>query len=179
MGKIKSIGFSIGIILLILSAVFLYRGLHGLSSAPDASAYEDAGVHTFVPYDIVPVQVENRGTRRDRRKHPTKIIYKVYYHTTDGSGYRWSAEGGSVRELAENLYDRGPVDRRVLSIPADNTYITVEASQNAESYTRSLRKTYMIYVTAAGTYMVCYGAAWCVIIGRKKRRQHPENDMQL
>ena len=171
MAKLKSIGFSTGVILLILSAVFLYRGLHGLSSVPDASTYEDSGIHTFVPYDIAPIQVENTGTRRDRRRHPTKIVYKVYYHTTDGSGYRWSAEGGSVPELAEQLYDRGPVERRVLSIPADNTYITVNADQTAESYTSSLRQTYIIYAVCAGAYMMCYGAAWCIMIGKKKRKQ--------
>ena len=37
-----------------------------------------------------------------------------------------------------------PVTRRVLSIPSDRTYITVEPDQTAESYTAGLRQKYVL-----------------------------------
>lgn len=95
----------------------------------------------------------------------------VYYQTTDGTGYRWQVKGGSVRELAEQVYDCGPVERRVLFIPADNTYITVEPDQTAEGYTSSLRQRYTLILALSGGYVLVYAAVWVVILSRNQRRK--------
>lgn len=169
--KGKKIVSNVGILLLIVAAVSLYTGIRNFTSVRPVTDYEDSGVHTFTPYDILPVQVKNNGTRRSQRRNPTRTVYMVYYHTTDGTGYRWQAEGGSARTLAEQLYDRGPVERRVLSIPADNTYITVEADQTAESYTESLRQKYILMMSLSGGYVLIYVVAWIVIWSRRQRRE--------
>ena len=170
-GTAKKVIFAGGLLLLILAASGLYVGVRGFASIRPAADYEDSGVHTFIPYDILPVQVKNNATGRAQRSNPTRTVYMVYYQTTDGTGYRWQVEGGSVRELAEQVYDRGPVERRVLSIPADNTYITVEAGQTAEGYTSSLRQKYIRILALSGSYVLVYVAAWVVILSRNQRRK--------
>lgn len=170
-GTAKKVIFAGGLLLLILAASGLYVGVRGFASIRPAADYEDSGVHTFTPYDILPVQVKNNATGRAQRNNPTRTVYMVYYQTTDGTGYRWQVEGGSVRELAEQVYDRGPVERRVLSIPADNTYITVEAGQTAEGYTSSLRQKYIRILALSGSYVLVYVAAWVVILSRNQRRK--------
>lgn len=170
-GKAKKVISVVGLLLLILAASSLYVGARGFASIRPAADYEDSGVHTFAPYDILPVQVKNNATGRAQRNNPTRTVYMVYYQTTDGTGYRWQVEGGSVRELAEQVYDRGPVERRVLSIPADNTYITVEAEQTAEGYTSSLRQKYILILVLSGGYVLVYAAVWVVILYRNQRRK--------
>ncbi len=170
-GTAKKVIFAGGLLLLILAASGLYVGVRGFASIRPAADYEDSGVHTFTPYDILPVQVKNNATGRAQRNNPTRTVYMVYYQTTDGTGYRWQVEGGSVRELAEQVYDRGPVERRVLSIPADNAYITVEAGQTAEGYTSSLRQKYIRILALPGSYVLVYVAAWVVILSRNQRRK--------
>jgi len=63
------------------------------------------------------------------------------------------------------------VQRRVLRIPADGTYITVEPDQTARSYTEGLRKKYTAVLVLAGVYVILYAAAWCVLIWMKKAKR--------
>ena len=120
---------------------------------------------------ILPISVKTTGPRRYRRLHPTKIVYMVYYRTTNGSGYQWRDEGGTARVLAEQLYQRGSVERRVLSIPSEDTYITVEPHLTAQQYTDGLRRRQYILLGLSGGYVLCYGVAWIVI-----RRKEAEED---
>ena len=151
-----------------MAAVGLYTSVKEYLAIRPADSYEDSGVHTFVPYDILPVQVKNNGFGRYQRMNPTRIVYKVYYRTNDGTGYQWRVEGGSARALAEQIYGRGPVERRVLSIPADNTYITVEVNQDAESYTAGLRQRYLLILGVCAGYVVIYLAVWVIRWARKQ-----------
>ncbi len=92
----------------------------------------------------------------------------VYYHATDGSSYQWTDQA-ITRELGQEVVDTGAaVERRVLSIPADRSYITVEPDQNAESYTAGLRQKYITVL--AGAYILLYVVVWCVILGSRKKR---------
>ena len=120
---------------------------------------------------ILPISVKTTGPRRYRRLHPTKIVYMVYYRTTNGSGYQWRDEGDTARVLAEQLYQRGSVERRVLSIPSEDTYITVEPHLTAQQYTDGLRRRQYILLGLSGGYVLCYGVAWIVI-----RRKEAEED---
>ena len=170
MGKLKSIIFVVGIMLLILAAAMGYLSFRYLSAILPADSYEDKGVYTFSPYQVLPVQVQNTGASgRDRRMNPTKTAYMVYYQDISESGYQWS-EQALTRELGQKIVDAGTiVERRVLSIPADGSYITVEPGQTAESYSAGLRQKYMIALTLAGAYVLLYVIAWCVISGMKRR----------
>lgn len=169
MGKLKSIIFVVGIMLLILAAAMGYLSIKYLSAILPADSYEDKGVYIFSPYQVLPVQVQNTGASgRDRRMNPTKTAYMVYYQDSE-SGYQWS-EQALTRELGQKIVDAGAtVERRVLEIPADRSYITVEPDQTAESYTTGLRKKYITALVLAGVYVLLYVAAWCVTGGMKRR----------
>ena len=75
--------------LLILAAVVGYLSIKYLSAILPVDNYEDKGLYTFLPYQVLPVQVENTGASgRARRMNPTKTVYTVYYRDTSGSGYQ-------------------------------------------------------------------------------------------
>lgn len=132
-----------------------------------ADAYEDKGVHTFSPYEVLPVQVKNRtGTSRDRRLRPTKTVYKLYYKSTDGSGYKWSEEVPAKSFGEKRVKEGVTVDRRVLSITGENAYITVEADQTAESYTTQCRRRYILYTVLSAVYILIF----IVLVCKKKIR---------
>ena len=171
MAKLKTIVFVAGVMLLILAAVVGYLSIKYLAAILPADSYEDKGVYTFSPYQVLPVQVQNTGASgRDRRMNPTKTVYMVYYRATDGSGYKWSDEALS-RDLGEDIVESGEtVERRVLAIPADRSYITVEPGQTAESYTAGLRQKYITALVLAGAYVILYAAAWCMVVRLRKRK---------
>ena len=103
--------------------------------------------------------------------NPTKTAYMVYYRDTSGSGYQWS-EQALTRELGQEIVDAGTaVEQRVLAIPADHSYITVEPGQTAESYTAGLRQKYITAHVLARAYALLYVAAWCVIWVSKRKLQ--------
>ena len=172
MRRLKTIIPVAGILLLILSAASLYVAVQALLEVRPAEDYEDIGVLTFQPYDVLPVQVQNTGaSSRDRRMNPTKTIYMVYYRATDGSGYKWS-DKALTRDLGKDIVEAGEtVQRRVLRIPADGTYITVEPDQTAGSYTEGLRQKYITVLVLAGAYAILYAAAWCILILMKKAKR--------
>ena len=94
-----------------------------------------------MPYQVLPVQVQNTGASgRDHRMNPMKTAYMVYYQDTSESGYQWSQQA-----------------------------ITRELGQTAESYSDGLRQKYMIALMLVGAYVLLYVIAWCVI-GSMKRR---------
>ena len=170
MGKVKSISFVAGLMLLILAAVMIYLSAKGLFTIPSADSYQDNGTHTFEPYQVLPVQVQNTSAySRDRRMNPTKTVYMVYYRATDGSGYQWT-DRAITRELGQETVKEGvPVTRRVLSIPSDRTYITVEPDQTAESYTAGLRQKYVLALALSAAYILVYLVIWGVILSKKRR----------
>lgn len=178
MRKLKSVITLAGIMLLILSAASLYVVLPLSSEVRPADSYEDKGVRTFAPYDVLPVQVQNTSaSSRDRRMNPTKTVYMVYYRATDGSGYKWSDEV-PAKSYGESVVEAGEtVERRVLSIPEAGTYITVESGQTAESYTEELREKYNRIIGLSVSYIFVYAAAWAILLVRKRlRREKRETD---
>lgn len=157
MKNLKSILFAAGLLLLILSATICYLSVKNLSRLHPVDSYEDRGIHTFSPYQELPVQVKNTSANsRDRRMNPTKTVYMVYYRATDGSGYQWSKRA-LTRQLGQKSVEEGAVvARRVLDIPAEQSYITVEPEQTAESYTAELRQRYIIALClSAGYILLC------------------------
>lgn len=169
MRKLKLFGVILGFLFFITGIVMSYFAIQNLSEIRSADCYQDEGIHTFAPYDILPLQVENHMTGRYQRMNPTRTVYIVYYQTTDGTGYQWQTEGGSVRALAEQVYNQGAVERRVLSIPTENTYITIAADQTAERYTAGLRQRHMLILGASGAYILAYLVGWLVVWQHKKR----------
>ena len=169
MKNLKKIVFVGGVLLLILTAMIGYLSIKNLSGIRSADCYEDKGVYTFSPYQVLPVQVKNTGASgRYRRMNPTKTVYMVYYRTTDGSGYQWS-EQALTRDLGQKTVEGGVcITRRVLSIPSDRSYITVEPEKTAESYTAGLRQKYMIALCLSAGYILLYLLVWCAIWYKKR-----------
>lgn len=157
MRRLKVIIPVAGILLLILSAASLYVAMRDISKVRPAEDYEDQGVRSFAPYAVYPVQVQSTGAGgRDRRMNPTKTVYMIYYLATDGSGYKWSDEA-LTRDLGEEVVEAGQtVNRRVLRIPSDGTYITVEPGQTAGNYAESLRGRYTRIVGLSTLYILFY-----------------------
>ena len=157
MKNLRMVGTIGSLWLLLLAAVVIYvAGKQMLAIRPTGS-YEDAGIHSFVAYRVLPSQVPNTGaTGRYRRMNPTRTVYKVHYLATDGSCYQWSEQVMS-REFGQDMVDAKAVtERRVLRIPADGTYITVAADQTAESYTAGLRQKYIRALALSGAYILLY-----------------------
>ena len=169
MAKLKSIVFVAGVMLLILAAAMGYLSVKYLSGILPAGSYEDKGVYIFSPYQVLPHQVKNIGaTGRYRRMYPTKTVYMVYYRA--GSGYQWHVQA-LTRDIGEEIVEAGAtVPRRVLEIPAERTYITVEPDQTAESYTAGLQQRYLNILAMSGGYILLYGVVWCVVWLKNRRR---------
>lgn len=158
-------------LLLALSVVMGYLSIKYMAEILPADSYEDKGVCAFSPYRVLPVQVKNIGASgRDRRMNPTKTVYMVYYRATDGSGYEWS-DRAITKELGQKIVDEGvSVDRRILAITVDRTYITVEPEQTAEGYTAGLRQRYVLTLVLSAAYILIYIMIWIVILSKKQHK---------
>lgn len=171
MDKFKKTGRIIGLMLFILSVVLAYEGWKGFSAIRPADGYEDRGIHTFLPYRVLPTQVENTSSsRRSRQRNPTKTVYVVYYRATDGTGYRWRTQASSKTSGQKIVKDKAPVERRVLAIRGAKKYISVEAEQTAESYTSGLKRRYGWMFGISAAYIAAYLAAWGIILLKGRRK---------
>ena len=93
-----------------------------------------------------------------RRNHPVKTVYVVSYQASDGSGYEYDYEAGSVDTIAQKIVEEGePIERRVLSVPDEGTYITVEADETAETYVAGQRKRFVLISIVSVLYLVIWG----------------------
>lgn len=157
-------------LLLLAAAVIFVAGRQMLAIRP-AGSYEDAGVHSFLAYRVLPRQVPNTGaTGRYRRMNPTRTVYEVHYLATDGSGYQCS-EQVMFRDLGQDMVDAEvETERRVLRIPADGTYITVGADQTAESYTAGLRQKYVWALVPSGAYILLYLLVKIVFLVKRNKK---------
>ena len=178
MRRLKTVISITGILLLILSAASIYVSLQSLSGLRPAEDYEDQGVLTFKPYAVYPVQVENSGSGRSRRMNPTRTVYMVYYRATDDSGYQWTDELSSRDQGLEVVKAGAAVKRRVLSIPKDRTYITVELEQTARSYTEGLRRRYTGIVTIGTLYIMFYVIVLLLVKLVRRLRQDRAEDTE-
>ncbi len=160
---------------LVLSMAFLYVGVKGIVTVRPASGYEDMGVHTFSPYQVLPVSVENTSTGRDKRLNPTKTVYVIDYKTLDGSGYQWHVNTGNSKSEANRILAAGEsVERRVLSIKENGKYITVEAELMADTYVEGQKQRYFWMVGLSGGYLVLCLAGWVIV----RQSQRKDNEKQ-
>ena len=161
--KLTGIVRVVGVIGLVLSMAFLYVGVKGLVTVRPASSYEDMDVHTFSPYRVLPVSVENTSTGRDKRLNPKKTVYVVYYQTLDGTGYRWEADTSSKSEANQILAAGESVKRRVLSIKETGKYITVGTELTADTYVEGQKQRYFWMAGLSGGYLVLCLVGWVIM----------------
>lgn len=167
-GKMESVVRIGGVILFVLAVSCLYAGVRGISQTRPASDYQDEGVHTFVPCEVHPMQVENHATGRLKRMNPTKTVYLVTYEATDGTGYEWKFEANSRQEGERIVAKAEQVERRVLSVRDDWRYITVEGDQTAEAYVSKQQSRYRNIIGASAACLVLFVAAGLVVWQKKR-----------
>lgn len=174
MKKIKTLAGIISFFLLLASLSFGFYAAKELLSLPTASDYTDEGVHTFIPRSAYPTQKETYHARRHTTKRvTTQTVYKITYRTTDGSGYTWVVDTLISSEADRIVKEKKAVDRRVL-VTKDNTYITIDAKETAESYIKSIRKKDIFVINLVGAYILIYGAVKLIMRQRKKWAEDTE-----
>ncbi len=144
--------------LVLLFASLLTLAIAGwqLHTLPSADAYTDKGIYTFIPYEVLPIQVENNTSGRQKRMNPTKTVWQVFYRTVESSGYRWRENVASKRVGQDVIAQKQPVKRRVLSLTGEKSYITVPPELDAESYIDGLRRRYLRILNISAVYPILY-----------------------
>lgn len=171
MKNLRMVGTIGSLWLLVLAAAVIFVAGRQMLAIRPAGSYEDAGVHSFLAYRVLPRQVPNTGaTGRYRRMNPTRTVYEVHYLAVDGSGYQCSEQVMS-RDLGQDMVDdKLETERRVLRIPADGTYITIGANQTAESYTAGLQQKYVWALVPSGAYILLYLLVKIVFLVKRNRK---------
>ena len=144
--------------LVLLFASLLTLAIAGwqLRTLPSADAYTDKGICTFIPYEVLPIQVENNTSGRQKRMNPTKTVWQVFYKTVGAGGYRWRKAVASKRVGQDIIAQKQPVERRVLSLTGKESYITVPPELDAESYIDGLRHRYLRILNISAIYPILY-----------------------
>lgn len=174
MERIKGLCRIGGILLLILAAAALVACAGQWAGLRAPEEYEDKGVYTFSPYQVLPHQVKNNSSGRTQRMNPTKTVYMVYYRAVSGAGYQWSRQVAS-KEAGYRAIEQGErVQRRVLSIPAEGTYITVDPNLSAESYVSGLRQKYNLILGASAAYLLAWPLGWALVLRAKRRKRRSD-----
>src|SRR5699024_8281761 len=93
----------------------------------------------------------------------------VSYQASDGSGYEYDYEAGSVDTIAQKIVEEGePIERRVFSVPDEGTYITVEADETAETYVAGQRKRFVLISIVSVLYLAVWGMMNIILMKRRK-----------
>ena len=156
---------------LILSLVLGYKAGRNLFEIRSVDSYEDKGVHSFRPYQVLPVQVKNTTTSRNKRMNPTRTVYMVYYRDTDGEGCEWRKKAATKSEGQRIVTAGEKVERRVLSIPSENLYITIESDQTAESYITEQKHKYFWLLGISIAYILIYFIIWIILSVSHSRKK--------
>ena len=172
MGFLRSLGRVLGVMLLTAAPILLFFSLRELAALRPASAYQDLGVCEFVPDRIESIQTKSRGSAAYRRTNPTRIVYRLIYKARDGSARQYRVDYPARTLAQEALEEAEPVDRRVLRIPEENAYLTLEPDQDAQSYTRTQRLRYLLTAGVCGLYLLARGGLWA-------RRRHLQREARL
>lgn len=157
---------TLSVMMLVLALACLYVGIERFMKIPSAKIYEDKGIHTFLPYRVLPTQVKNTASGRQGRIHPTKTVYYLYYKEVGGTGYKWKEEVSTRKEGEEKISEGRQVKRRVLSMKKERKYITVKPQQTAKSYVSKQRRVYGIMSGCSIIVLLVYFAVWI----RKRKR---------
>ena len=157
--RTKMLVNAVGLLLFAAAAICLFWGINGLHGVRPVSAYEDMGVHTFFPNQVTPASA---GTG-----------YLVQYRSTGTPNYKWQTEVSSEADGQALVTQNSAAERRVLSIPAENTYIVVPAEQTAETYTSVQQSRYLFAIRLSTSLLAAFVAAWIIIMirHRKMRKQ--------
>lgn len=150
-GKVWKI---ISIVLLIIAVIGAGMSIKNITAVRPAEDYIDKGVFEFIPYKIMPTQRENTGaTSRQRRLHPTKIVYVLHYKAQGHASYIYKLDTAGEYTAKQMLAEKKSLSRKVLAIKSTNRYITIEPDLTAETYTRSQQYRYVWIIGCSLLYI--------------------------
>lgn len=152
-------------VLFAAAAAGLLVGGRGYLSVRPAGDYADKGVMTFTAASCYPTSVKTTGSRG---RQNTRTAYIVTYKA-GGTGYSWTQEAATNSAGQQAVKEKRQVQRRVLSIPEEGKYITVEPRYTAESYVGTTRTKYLCLFGVSAGYL----ALWAVWLIWRQRGREP------
>ncbi len=175
MEKIKSILVVGFVMALLLAGSTFYFSFKYSGEVLSASDYEDKGVYTFIPYRVLSERVENTSAiSRERRLHPYKIAYRVQYKTTERSGYKYKVDTAGKGTGNKIIEEGKPIERRVLQIKKTRRYVTVEPSENAETFTSGQSSWYNMLMAISGGFILLSACGTGYLYMRRKKAMEAE-----
>ncbi|MCK0525299.1 hypothetical protein [Anaerobiospirillum sp. NML120449] len=163
------------VMLLILAIGLFVAGWQESKTIRDPSEYTDRGVFAFHPYRVLPHSEANTATGRLRHSQATKTVYYVYHRPNGRNQWRYKMKVGSRAEGADVVRARKPVQRRVLSIPAERKYITVSPEMDAKSYISS-RMNHVRWLWGIGAAILALlGGIYFLQYRKNKREEEADN----
>lgn len=140
-------------LLLTLAVVGVASAGYRFMTMRPAGDYADEGVYTFVASQGYPT-VEGASTYRSGSSYRSRqrSVYKVVYQA-QGAGYTYTQEAPAESIGKQYVREKRAVDRRVLSIVGEGSYITVDADYTLEGYVQSLRRRYLLVFGVSAGYL--------------------------
>ena len=93
------------------------------------------------------------------------------YRAEDGSGYQYKYESGSVESTAQSILEADePIERRVLSIPDEDGYITIGADETAQTYETRQKRTYWTIAGVSAAYLLVWLAVNGLLLYKRRKR---------
>lgn len=158
---LRTLGRVLGLMLLIFSVVNLSFSIRDISSIHSSSDYTDMGLRSFAPDQVLSVQ-------DDRHSH--KTVYLVEYVAEGGTPYRHRSQGFPDIASAQDLFDQGPIDLRVVIMPGGQGFFVLPPEQELKDYLDTTRGLHLRNLALSGGYLLCYGAIWLVIVWKRRER---------
>lgn len=159
-------------VLLVLAIAVAVISLPALFRIRPVSAYQDMGIHTFIPYQTYPTQ---RETTSSRHRRSTRTVYVVYYRSTGQHRYQWQQDASYEAEARRLVKDKTPVERRVLEIPEANKIVVLSPKQTAQSYVSKLWLRYGLGAGLSVLYILCYLSS---VLLQVQRRRNARSQLQ-
>lgn len=132
-----------------------------------AESYVDEGVHTFTASSGYPTTRRGHWQKK-RHEYSKRYVYVVVYKAP--GGWRWERDVLET-EGKKAVRDREQVERRVLSIAGENSYITVSPELTPQSYVAKQRQQYLIIGGVCLAVPAAEAAIWLLL--RKKKARSP------
>lgn len=134
---------------------------------PPAESYRDEGVHTFTAVSGYPTTRRGYWQKKYHR-YSTRRVYVVEYRAP--SGWRWQVDFLTETQGKEAVQNREQVERRVLSLVEESSYVTVSPELTPQGYVEQQRHLYLTISAVCVTVLAAEGAVYLLL---KKKRKSP------
>ena len=136
--------------------LFAAAAIKACLEMPPAAAYVDEGVHTFTASSGYSTTRQGAWQPKYHR-YASRYVYVVVYRAP--GGWRWERDTFET-EGKEAVRSRERVERRVLSIPEENSYITVSPELTPQRYAEQKRQQYLMIAGVCLAVLAVEGVIW-------------------